>query len=669
MENRRIKLIGWLGVVGFISLFFFHLHVLKILEEGNRLSYKTRNRHIVYQYLINSLQDLESRFYKTRILARPGNAEFYLTNLDRKLHQMRETLKRISEGGTLSVRTPLNLPGSDYITTEVHIPPGMIDRENLTDILGSFTLMCQEGKALKALLLKRFALQKQGGLTPESRAALRHEELVMTKDLDANVRRMIENVNRIYYYDQQKVTAQKKAFERLTQRYRLIEYLGFFFLIALIGLEAYLYTRNLLKTNRQLNEKLYVDALTGLRTRHYLDEKIQPGDQSCLALLDLRNFGRIIGLYGTGFADRVLKQVAVRLQAALEGSGCALIHFNGDIFAIYEQEEQKNKRSIEQRIMRLKNLIENQDFIIDGISVELRVAAGAAQGSSCREEAFIALQQAKNNSKGFQTYYGGDYRKELEKILEWERRIKQAIDRHRVVPFFQPVVDREGQTVSYEALMRIAEGDKENPHYLAPGAFLQIARQTGQYEDLSRLMIRETFARSRHLSKFSINVGAWEIDTPSYWEELETLIEKYEAQGRVTFEILEHESFEDYQEVSRFITRFKELDVLIAIDDFGSGYSSLQRVLDLRPDYLKIDGSIMRKITENSTEKELVTLIVNLARTMGAQTVAEFVEDQEIFELAKALGVDYFQGYHFAAPAPLDQFLDPQPASEESNPA
>lgn len=657
MENRRIKVIGWIGVAGFVLLFLFHLHVLKILEEGNRTSLETRNRHIVYQYLIGSLQELESRFYKTRILARPNNAEFYLENLDRKIDRIRMTLEKVGHGGSFVIRTPLNLPESDFVTTEIRIPSGMIDRENLTDILGSFILVGRQAKTLRALLLKRFALQKHGPLTETAQAALRHEELIMTKDLDATFRRMIENVNRIYYHDQQKVAEQKKQFDQMTERYRLIEYFGFIFLITLIGLEAYLYTRNLVKTNRKLNEKLYIDTLTGLRTRHYLEEKVNPGDHSCLALIDLRNFGRIIGLFGTGFADKVLKQVASRLQAALGETGCTLIHFNGDIFAVYEQDSDKNKRSIEKRIKWLKELIENQDFIIEGIPIDLHVAAGAAQGSDCREEAFIALQEAKNNGRGFKTYHGGDYRKELENLLQWERRIKQAIDRHRVVPFFQPIVDTEGRTVRYEALIRIVEGEEDHLNYLPPGTFLHIAKQTGQYEDLMYIMMKETFAQSRHLEKFSVNIGAWEIANPAFWGELEKLIVKYKAQGRVTFEILEHESFEDYEDVSRFIDRFRQLNVSIAIDDFGSGYSSLQRVLTLRPDFLKIDGSIIRRMTQDSTEKELVSLIVDLARTMGAKTVAEFVEDREIFELARQLGVDCFQGYYFSPPTPLDHFI------------
>jgi len=659
MESRRFKLIAWAGIFGFVLLFLFHLHGLKILEEGNHALLGNRQRSIVYRYLIDNLQGLQSRFYETRLLARPRNADFYLLNLDHSIQRLEKTLETIGQGGVLVVKTPLNLPQADYTETEIRIPHGMIDRGNLSDILASFALVRRRAKELKELLAQRFEARHPGASTQATLATLRHRELVMIKDLDAVFRRMIENVNRIYYYDQQKIAAQKERFDQEMRRYRLIEYLSFLFLIALIGVEAYLYTRNLVKTNRQLKEKLYTDALTGLRTRHYLEEKIQPGDQSCLALIDLRHFGRLISLYGMGFADKLLKQVSSRLQAAMQESGCTLIHFNGDIFAVYDQGETKNRRSIDQRIRWLKELIESHDFIVDGISIDLRTSVGAAQGLRCREEAYVALQKAKSNGRGFQTFHGGDYRKELQNILEWERRIKQAIETNRVVPFFQPIVDREQNVVNYEALIRIAEGEGEHLHYLSPGAFLQIAKQTGQYEDLSRIMIAKTFAQSRSLGKFSLNIGAWEIENSDYWGELEALIEKYDAQGRLTFEILEHESFEDYDNVARFISRFKKLNVTIAIDDFGSGYSSLQRVLSLRPDYLKIDGSIIRKITQNSTEKELVALITGLARTMGAKTVAEFVEDREIFDLTKALGVDYFQGYYFAPPAPLEEIKEP----------
>ncbi len=666
MENKRIRVIGLVGVFSFILLFLFHLHILKILEEGNRKLLETNDRYIVYQYLINSLQNLESRFDNTLILSRSDNAEFYLKNLNHKIDQIMQTLKTIERGGLITIHTPLNLFGSDYLTKEVLIPREMIDRGNLNDILGGFLLVIQRSKEIKALLQKRFALEKHGAFTENVQKQLRYKELVITKDLDANIRRMIENINRIYYYDQQHVNSEKKNFERMTQRYRWTGYFGFFFLISLIGLEGYFYTKNLIKTNQQLNEKLYVDSLTGLHTRNFLDEKINPQEQSCLALIDLRNFGRIISLFGTKFADKVLKQIALRLQAALKESGCTLIHFNGDIFAVYQQEEYKDPRSIEQRIKWLKKLIESQDFIIDGILIDLRVTVGAAQGIHCREEAFIALQEAKSNGKEFQTYQGAEYRRELEDILEGERRIKKAIDKHQVVPFFQPIVNGKSQTVYYEALMRIAEEENGHPRYLSPGEFLQVAKQTGQYQELLRIMLEETFAQSRHLKKFNINIGAWEIKNPDFWDELENLIKKYQVKGRVTFEILEHESFQDYEEVTHFIARFRQFNVGIAIDDFGSGYSSLQRVLNLRPDYLKIDGSIIRKLTEDSTEKELVALIVGLARTMGAKTVAEFVENREIFERAKQLGVDYFQGYYFAAPAQMNQRMDSS-TQEESH--
>ena len=224
MENKRIKLIGLIGIFGFVLLFLFHLHMLQIMREGNQKLLRINNRNIVYQYLIKSLQNLESHFDKAIILSHPDNAQFYLRNLDRRIDQLHRTLTIIDRGGILTVRTPLNLPESDFLTREIFIPAGTIDKENLNDILGSYFLISREAKALRTLLMKRSPPETREQFAIKSLSEKRHNQLVLTKDLDANIRRMIENINRIYYYDQQHVTAEKRNFDQLTGRYRFIEY-------------------------------------------------------------------------------------------------------------------------------------------------------------------------------------------------------------------------------------------------------------------------------------------------------------------------------------------------------------------------------------------------------------------------------------------------------------
>ncbi|WP_456391586.1 EAL domain-containing protein, partial [Nitratifractor sp.] len=185
--------------------------------------------------------------------------------------------------------------------------------------------------------------------------------------------------------------------------------------------------------------------------------------------------------------------------------------------------------------------------------------------------------------------------------------------------------------------------------------FLAIAKNTNRYLALSKQMLRKAFAACESMKHFSINLGKEEIKSPEIWTLLETLILRHNAQGRVVFEILEHDYFEDTEEVSHFVNHFKKLGVKIAIDDFGSGYSSFRRVLGLRPHILKIDGNIIRDLPHSPDNKKLVELIVEFARSMGIKTVAEFVENEEIFHEARMLGIDYFQGYHFGRPRSCEE--------------
>ena len=118
---------------------------------------------------------------------------------------------------------------------------------------------------------------------------------------------------------------------------------------------------------------------------------------------------------------------------------------------------------------------------------------------------------------------------------------------------------------------------------------------------------------------------------------------------RATFELLESEAIEDYEIVRKFIKDMKALGVKFAIDDFGSGYSNFEHILNLEIDYIKIDGSLIKRITDKNT-KIIVKTINNFAKEMNITTVAEFVSDERIFEVVKELEIDCSQGFYLSKP-------------------
>lgn len=156
-------------------------------------------------------------------------------------------------------------------------------------------------------------------------------------------------------------------------------------------------------------------------------------------------------------------------------------------------------------------------------------------------------------------------------------------------------------------------------------------------------------------TKISINLSSLDIEKFDTQEKLFELLEEYkEYNSRIIFEILEDEDAKDFTLIKRFIKKVKKMGVQIAIDDFGSGYSNFERLLAFEPDILKIDGSLIKNIVDDKYSKDLVETIVSFAKKQNIQTVAEFVENEEIFNILNSIGVDYSQGYYFGKPESID---------------
>lgn len=133
---------------------------------------------------------------------------------------------------------------------------------------------------------------------------------------------------------------------------------------------------------------------------------------------------------------------------------------------------------------------------------------------------------------------------------------------------------------------------------------------------------------------------------------LDNILEKlkFEDRNRLVFEILESENLSDYDFLEEFVLKYKKLGVKIAIDDFGSGYSNFIRIIRLKPDYLKIDGSLIKNIDKDNNSYEIVKSIIAFSKTLNIKTIAEYVHSEEIFNLLLELDVDEFQGYYFGKP-------------------
>jgi len=290
------------------------------------------------------------------------------------------------------------------------------------------------------------------------------------------------------------------------------------------------------------------------------------------------------------------------------------------------------------------------------IRITIGAALGAlADGKKTFEDIIVradmALKRAKRFSKPFLMYNDSmEIIKEYEKNMHWARKLKEAVEQNRILPYFQPIVNiASGKIEKFECLIRFIDDDGS---VISPVQFLDIAHKCRMYPELMRIMIEKTFAIFKTSSYgFSINLAVEDIldeETRDYI--LGTLLMNREAATRAVFEILESQDIENYTEILDFITEVKSFGCRIAVDDFGSGYSNFEHIMKLNIDFIKIDSTLVKNVHLDRNSQVIVKTISVFAKELGIKTVAEFVHCKEVLEKAEELGVDYAQGYYLGEP-------------------
>jgi len=247
------------------------------------------------------------------------------------------------------------------------------------------------------------------------------------------------------------------------------------------------------------------------------------------------------------------------------------------------------------------------------------------------------------------------YREEEQtKLIDEIIFLKNAVETENILPYFQPIFDAKTLKIEkYECLMRI--GNSINDSVVSVFPYLNIAKKIKLYEEMMHIMFTkslETICTKEF--EFSLNLCYEDISNNHFREFIYTQIGTYSKSKKIIFEILESDFIEDFSIVEEFANRVRKLGCKIAIDDFGSGYSSMENILRLKPEIIKIDGSLIKNIDKSTESKMIVKNIVNMAKELKAQTVAEYVHTKEVQEITTNLGVDYLQGFHLGEPQTLD---------------
>jgi EAL domain-containing protein (putative c-di-GMP-specific phosphodiesterase class I) len=242
--------------------------------------------------------------------------------------------------------------------------------------------------------------------------------------------------------------------------------------------------------------------------------------------------------------------------------------------------------------------------------------------------------------------------KAYENRLSWTQRLMRAIDEDKIIPLFQPIVDcKTLEVIKYEALMRIKNGEDD---YIVPIHFLDISKENKIYSQLTLIMLQKTFAICKETKyKFSINLTKDDMANNEIIQFIEDEFKQSDFACNITFEILESEGINNYNEITRFIKIVKKYGATISIDDFGTGYSNFEYLLKLNFDYLKIDASMIKNIDKDEKAQLVTKTIVDFAKKIGVKTIAEFVSSKSILAKVQELDIDYAQGYYLGEPTTL----------------
>jgi len=410
-----------------------------------------------------------------------------------------------------------------------------------------------------------------------------------------------------------------------------------------------------LEHKEDMQQLLYIDNLTQLPNRAKLindirDDKI---GISSLSIIDLNSFKEVNDFFGYRIGDIILKKVVSTVSDIIKRTNnkIFLYKFSADVYCLANTN--LSDEDFEELIVYILGAIESEIFLVDEHEIDIRATAGITFSTKNNKliTANIALQVAKKNNKDYIVFYEAlDNFQEYQNNMVWTKKLKQALDKDNIIVYFQPLVNNETMRVDkYECLVRMLDEEK----VIAPFFFLEVSKKANQYRNITKIVIEKSFKEFENLPfEFSINVSYEDIEDKNFLNFIKYKLKKYKVASRVVWEILEDEGVKSYDVLFDFIKEVKALGCKVAIDDFGTGYSNFEHLMRMDVDYLKIDASLVKHVATDANSYKVVKTIIDFAKSLNLKTIAEYVENEEVFNITKELGSNYSQGYHFSPPIP-----------------
>ena len=411
------------------------------------------------------------------------------------------------------------------------------------------------------------------------------------------------------------------------------------------------------------------DPLTGLFNRHgfsrQLDQLMTANTPLFMLYIDIDNFKSINDSLGHHIGDKVLQEIAQRLQQLLP-ENTVIGHLSGDEFAVVltNPEHENSGELIAEQIIALVNLPFDLRYFSKHLSCSIGMVKSPGNGHNARmmlQNADTAMYEAKNRGRNRLVIFSEAMSKEVRMRLWLEIELQKALQHNGLEVWYQPKVNAKNFEIDgAEALVRWkhpVEG------YISPAQFIPIAERSGLIEQLGRVVMREVFTTVNHWKKqqllkgrVAINLSSQQFENPN----LINFVDKLRQSTGInaddfTFELTESAVMSDGEHTIQMLNAIKKQGFALSIDDFGTGYSSLSYLARFPLDELKIDRAFIKDIDTIPKQIILIENIINIGKSLNMSVVAEGIETHQQATLLSNLNCDYIQGFHFHRPMPKQE--------------
>ena len=416
---------------------------------------------------------------------------------------------------------------------------------------------------------------------------------------------------------------------------------------------------------KKQKEELYNsthDALTGLYTKEYLFQCIKKaleknnGVPYYIIYVDVRNFKIINDIFSNAFGDLVLQRIAGWISSGMS-ERCIFGRLIGDTFGVYMPKEEFNEDRLETELSRF---VVREDDVEHNILIHLgiyEVMDNDEDVSIMFDRAHFAMTTITEVYTQHIAYYDNMIR---EKVL-WDQQISAelptAIKEMQLQPYLQPIADKDGNILGAEALARWIHPTNG---FMSPASFIPVFEKNGMIVNVDKHMWRcacEILSRWDNDMFLSINISPKDFYYTDVVADIKGLVKEYNIPPhRLRIEITETVMMTDEENRMAILDDLRQAGFIVEMDDFGSGYSSLNLLKEMPVDVLKIDMRFLSKSDKGGKALTIIRNIIRLSDELGISSLTEGVETEIQYKQLSGMGCKMFQGYYFAKPMPVEDF-------------